>query len=43
MPVLGILACEILELEFAHLLAGDPDLAVVTVVAELGKVPNRHY
>ena len=34
MPVLGIIACEILELEFAHLLAGDPDIAGVTVVAD---------
>ena len=34
MPVLGIITCEILELEFAHLLAGDPEIAGVTVVAD---------
>jgi hypothetical protein len=34
MPVLGLIACEILELEFAYLLARDPDIAGVTVVAD---------
>jgi hypothetical protein len=34
MPVLGIITCEILELEFAHLLSLDPDIAGVTVVAD---------
>ena len=34
MPVLGIITCEILELEFADLLARDPDIAGVTVVAD---------
>lgn len=32
MPVLGILTCEILELEFASVLAEDPDIAGVTVI-----------
>lgn len=32
MAVLGILTCEILELEFAHLLTGDPDIARITVL-----------
>ncbi len=31
MTVLGIITCEILELEFAHLLAHDPDVHEVTV------------
>jgi hypothetical protein len=34
MPILGIITCEILELEFAHLLARDPDIAGVTVVED---------
>ena len=34
MPVLGVLTCEILELEFAHLLANDRDLAGVTVLED---------
>jgi hypothetical protein len=34
MAVLGILTCEILELEFAHLLATDPDVAGVTVLED---------
>jgi Protein of unknown function (DUF1638) len=34
MPVLGIITCEILELELAHLLAGDSEIAGVTVVAD---------
>ncbi len=34
MPVLGILTCEILELEFAHLLISDPEIQRVTVVEE---------
>lgn len=32
MTVLGVITCEILELEFAHLLAKDPDIAGVTVL-----------
>ena len=32
MPVLGILTCEILELEFAHLLAADPEVGSITVL-----------
>jgi hypothetical protein len=32
MPVLGIVTCEILELEWAHLLSSDPDIDAVTVV-----------
>jgi hypothetical protein len=32
MAVLGILTCEILELEFAHLLASDPDVDQITVI-----------
>ncbi len=32
MPTLGILTCEILELEFAHLLVSDPEITRVTVV-----------
>jgi hypothetical protein len=32
MPALGILTCEILELEFAHLLISDSDIQQVTVV-----------
>jgi len=34
MAVLGVLTCEILELEFAHLLAADPGLARVTVLED---------
>jgi len=34
MPVLGILTCEILELEFAFLLAQDPDIDNITVVED---------
>ena len=34
MALLAILTCEILELEFAHLLATDPDLAGVTVLED---------
>jgi len=33
--VLGIITCEILELEFAHLLANDPDIATITVLENL--------
>jgi hypothetical protein len=32
MAVIGVLTCEILELEFAHLLAKDPDVAHITVL-----------
>lgn len=32
MAVLGVLTCEILELEFAHILAADPDVARITVL-----------
>jgi hypothetical protein len=32
MPVLGILTCEILELEFSHLLAADPEVGSITVL-----------
>jgi len=32
MAVIGVLTCEILELEFAHLFARDPDIARVTVL-----------
>lgn len=34
MSVLGILTCEILELEFAYLQARDPDLARITVLED---------
>lgn len=34
MAVLGIVACEILELEFAHLLSDDEDITGITVVEE---------
>ncbi len=34
MPALGILTCEILELEFAHLLISDPEITRVTVVED---------
>ena len=34
MTVLGILTCEILELEFAHLLIADPEVGRVTVVED---------
>lgn len=34
MPVIGIIVCEILELEFAHLLAGDVDLTGVSVLED---------
>ncbi len=34
MAVLGVLICEILELEFAHLLAADPDVGAVTVLED---------
>ncbi len=32
MPVIGVVICEILELEFAHLLSEDPDVSIITVV-----------
>ncbi|MGW8185909.1 MAG: hypothetical protein ACWGNK_01545 [Desulfobacterales bacterium] len=32
MATLGIITCEILELEFAHLLTHDPEVAGITVV-----------
>lgn len=38
MAVLGIITCETLELEFAHLLANDPDIEGVTV---LESAPSR--
>ena len=34
MGVLGVITCEILELEFAHLLAGDPDVAKITILED---------
>jgi hypothetical protein len=34
MPVLGVLTCEILELEFAHLLEADPGVRAVTVLED---------
>jgi hypothetical protein len=34
MPVLGVLTCEILELEFAHLLRSDPEIRKITVVED---------
>jgi len=34
MPVLGIIACEILELEFAYLVSMDPEIAGLTVVED---------
>jgi hypothetical protein len=34
MPVLGVITCEILELEFAHLLARDRDITAITVLAD---------
>jgi hypothetical protein len=34
MPVLGIMTCEILELEFAYILAQDPDIGGVTVIED---------
>ena len=33
MPLLGIITCQILELEFAHLLAADRDIVNITVVS----------
>ena len=34
MAVLGVLTCQILELEFAHLLKHDPDIGAITVLAD---------
>lgn len=34
MTVLGVLACQVLELEFAQLLVGDPDVDCITVVED---------
>ena len=34
MSVIGILTCEILELEFAHLLGSDPEIGRVTVIED---------
>jgi len=34
MPVLGVITCEILELEFAHLFAKDRDIDGITVLAD---------
>ena len=32
MAVLGIITCQILELEFAHLLANDPEVSVINIL-----------
>jgi hypothetical protein len=32
MPVLGLITCQVLEMEFAHILAADPDVSKVTVL-----------
>lgn len=32
MPVLGIITCQILELEFAHLLTNDPEVLTITIL-----------
>lgn len=32
MPVLGVVTCEILELEWAHILSSDPEIAGITVL-----------
>jgi len=40
MAVLGVLTCEILELEFAHLLASDPEVSRVTV---LDNIYSEHF
>lgn len=34
MPVLGVITCEILELEFAHLFTNDEDIIGITVLAD---------
>lgn len=34
MPVVGVITCEILELEFAYLLSMDQEIAGVTVVED---------
>lgn len=34
MPVLGVITCEILELEFAHFLTHDRDITAITVLAD---------
>lgn len=34
MGVLGILTCEVLELEFAHLLVRDPEIRRITVIED---------
>ena len=34
MPVIGVVTCEILELEFAYMLSGDRDLAGITVLED---------
>ena len=34
MPTIGIITCQILELEFAHLLAADPEIMSVTVLRD---------
>lgn len=46
MPVLGIITCQILELEFAHLLAHDPEVVAITILEndysqELGEAITR--
>jgi len=35
MGVIGIITCEVLELEFAHLLTTDPDLSRITVLEDI--------
>ncbi|NOQ22514.1 MAG: DUF1638 domain-containing protein [Candidatus Aegiribacteria sp.] len=35
MGVIGIITCEVLELEFAHLLCADPDLSRITVLEDI--------
>ena len=32
MALLGIITCEVLELEFAHLLRNDPEVLAVTIL-----------
>ena len=46
MPVLGVITCEILELEFAHLLSQDRDITAITVLADrhsLGMIAALEY
>jgi hypothetical protein len=34
LPLLGVITCEIVELEFAYLMANDPDIVNITAIED---------